>query len=93
MTTEIIDQPVNVTPSIALENVTLRCSASVDDVIYSWHRVEDGLPLSSRGQNSNTLTIHRATPNDEGLYYCNASKDGVNVKSNYTLVQIDGKEL
>ena len=71
----------------------LFCSASVDDVTYSWHRVDSDLPLQSQGENNNTYTIHRATPHDEGMYYCTASKNGVSVKSNNALVQVDGKGL
>jgi len=62
-------------------------------VTYSWHRVDDDLPSRSRGQSSNTLTILRATPHDEGMYYCVASKEGISVESNRTIMRIDGKDL
>ncbi|XP_065918202.1 receptor-type tyrosine-protein phosphatase S-like isoform X7 [Dysidea avara] len=77
------------TTVIALQDVTLTCSTSVDDVTYSWHRDDDSLPSRSRGQNSNTLTITRATPPDEGRYYCMASKEGISVESNRTRVRVD----
>ena len=60
---------------------------------YSWHRVNGHLPSRSTGQHSGTLTINRATPYDEGLYYCMSSKEGIIVKSDNSLVKIDGKEL
>jgi len=71
----------------------LTCSASVDDVTYSWHHVSDRVPSKLVGQNSNILTISRATPHDEGMYYCMASKDGISVESSRAIVRIDGKEL
>ena len=91
--TEITTQPVSPTTVIALEDVTLNCSASVDDVTYSWHRVDGDLPSRSRGQNSNTLTIPRATPHDEGMYYCMAKKESVRVESEGVIINVDGKML
>ena len=60
---------------------------------YSWHRVDAPLPAGSIGQNSDTLTIRRATPHDEGMYYCTARKSGTSVTSNTGSVQVDGKDL
>ena len=93
MVTEISTHPVSTTTVTALENVTLTCSASIDGVVYSWHHVGGHLPSQSQGQNSGTLTIHRATPHDDGMYYCMARKSGISVKSNNALVQVDGEEL
>ena len=86
--TEITTHPSSTTV-IALQDVTLTCSASVDDVTYSWHRDGGSVP---RGQNSNTLTITRATPPDEGRYYCMASKEGISVESNRATVRVDGEK-
>ena len=83
--------PVNSTTVIALEDATLTCSVSVDDVAYSWHRVDGTLPSQSLGQNSNTFTISRATPHDEGVYYCVARKNGIMVESTSALVVVNGK--
>ena len=69
----------------------LSCSASVDDVKYTWHRVDGDLP--SHGRHNNTLTIHKATPHDQGMYYCTAKKEGISVKSNFASVQVNGKEV
>jgi len=91
--TEITTQPVNSATVIALEDVMLNCSASVDDANYSWHRVDDDLPLRSRGRHSNTLTIHRATPHDEGMYYCIAKKSGISIQSNNASIKVDGEKL
>ena len=74
-----------------LENITLHCSASIDGVTYSWHRVDGHIPSRSLGQYSDTLTIHRVTPHDEGMYYCIASKSEISVQSNNASVQVDGK--
>ena len=94
MITAIITHPVNSTTVVALEDVVLSCSASVDDVKYSWHRVDGHLPSHhSHGQHNYTLTIHRVTPHDEGMYYCTAKKEGISVKSNFASVQVDGKEI
>jgi len=91
--TGITIQPVNSATAIALEDVTLACSSSVDDVTYSWHHVDDDLPSRSRGRNSNIFTILSATPHDEGMYYCVASKEGISAESNRTIVRIDGEDL
>ena len=92
MITEITTHPIT-SNVIALQDVTLTCSASVDDVAYSWHRVGGTIPSHSQGRYNETLTIHRATPHDEGMYYCMAMKSGISIKSNNALVRIDGKEL
>ena len=92
MVTEIAIQPVSSIAVIALEDVTLSCSASVDDVTYSWHRVDSDLPLQSQGKNRSAFTIHRATPHDQGMYYCVVMKSTISVKSDNALVQINGKE-
>ena len=89
--TEITTHPSSTTV-IALQDVTLNCSSFVDDVTYSWHRDGGSVPSRSRGQNSNTLTIHRATPPDEGIYYCMARKEGISVESNRARVRVDGKD-
>ena len=70
----------------------LTCSASVDDVTYSWHHNGGSVPSRSRGQNSNTLTITRATPPDEGMYYCMANKEGISVESSRARVRVDGED-
>ena len=91
--TEIATHPVNSTTALALENITLHCLASVYDVKYSWHRVDGHLPHHSHGRHNNTFNIHRATPHDEGMYYCVTKKNGISVKSSNALVQIDGELL
>ena len=58
---------------------------------YSWHRVNGDLPSGSTGQHSNTLTIVRATPTDEGNYYCMASKEKIRVESNRATLNVDGR--
>ena len=58
---------------------------------YSWHRDGGSVPSRSRGQNSNTLTITRATPPDEGRYFCMANKEGISVGSNRARVRVDGE--
>jgi len=89
---EITAHP-SITTYIALQDVTLICSASVDDVKYSWHRGRGSVPSRSRGQNSNVLTIPRATPPDEGRYYCMANKEGISVESNRVRVIVNGKQI
>ena len=67
----------------ALTSVTFICSASNSNgVTYSWHRINGDIPSTrSRGQNTNTLTITRAIPPDEGMYYCIATNDGGSTSS------------
>ena len=91
--TEITTHPSNTTV-IALQDATLTCSASVDEVTYSWNRYRYGgsVPSRSRGRNSNTLTITRTTPPDEGMYYCMANKEGISVESNRATVRVHGEE-
>ena len=89
---EITTHPSSTTV-IALQDVTLNCSASVEDMTYSWHRDGGSLPSRSRGRNSNTLIIRRATPLDEGMYYCMASKEGISVESKNATLTVDGKRI
>jgi len=87
---EITTHPLSTTV-IALQDVTLNCSASVDDVTYSWHRDGGSVPSRFRSQTRKTLTIRRATPPDEGRYYCIANKDGISAESNRAILTVDGK--
>ena len=94
LVTEITIQPVSHTTVIALEDVTLNCSASVDDdVTYSWHRVGGSVPLRSIVQSNSTFTIPRATPYDVGAYYCMAKKKEISVESNRAVVMVNGEKL
>ena len=93
MVTEITTQPTSSVTVIALGDVTLTCSASVNDVTYSWHRVGSSVPLRSHGQNSSTFTIPRIIPHDDGMYYCVATKENIIVESNRAIVRVDGKEI
>ena len=90
--TEITSQPAGRTV-IALEDITLTCSASVDDVTYSWRRVDGDLPSSATGQRTGQLTISNIIPPDKGVYYCVVSKMGISVESNRTVLNVDGKLL
>ena len=89
---EITTHPSSTTV-IALQDVTLTCSASVNDVTYSWHRDGGSLPSKSKGRNSNTLTITRATPRHEGMYYCMANKKEISVESNRARVTVNGEGI
>ena len=89
---EITSHPVN-TNVTALQDVTLHCSASINDVTYSWHRVNGDIPSGSTGQYSDTLTVLRATPLDQGMYYCVARKNGIRTDSSNALIEVDGKKL
>ena len=77
----------------ALANVTFSCSVSnINGVTYSWHRNNDDIPRTrSRGQNTNTLTITRAVPPDEGMYYCNATNDVGSTSSRSASLTVDGE--
>ncbi|XP_065909246.1 uncharacterized protein [Dysidea avara] len=86
---KIITHPLSTTV-VALQDVTLTCSASFDLVTYSWYRVNGSVSVRSTGQNSNTLNIPMITANDDGIYYCMASKDGISVESNRARVMVEG---
>ena len=90
--TGITTQPRDI-DIFALENITLSCSASINDVGYSWHRVDGHLPAHAHGQHNNTLVIRKATPHDGGSYYCTAKKEEFVVRSHDALVRVYGKEL
>ena len=60
---------------------------------YSWHRVGGSVPSRSIGQNSNTLTILKATPYDIGVYYCIAERQRISVKSSEAVLRVNGKKL
>ena len=93
LVTEITTHPASTINAMALESITLMCSASVDNVTYSWHRVDGDVPSHSQGQNSNTYTIQGVTPRDEGTYYCTAAgEDGIQVNSHNAMIEVDGKK-
>ena len=73
-----------------MDDVTLTCLASVDDVTYSWHRADGSILSRSQGQNTNELIIPQVTPPDEGMHYCVAMKEGVRVESNRVSLNVDG---
>ena len=91
--TEIINQPISSVTVIALEDITLTCLASVNHVVYTWHRVGGGVPSRSQGQNSNRFTIPRITPFDDGMYYCVATINNIIAESNRATVRVDGEKL
>ena len=91
LVTEITTQPNSSVTVVALQDLALSCLASVDNVVYSWHRVDDTIPSRSQGQSSNTFIIPRITPHDEGMYFCVATKVGVIVESNQATVRVDGE--
>ena len=86
--------PVNFTVK-ALMNAEFTCSASnVNGVTHSylWHRNSGDIPSTrSRGQNTNTLTITRAIPPDEGMYYCIVTNDGGSTSSRRASLTVDGE--
>ena len=90
----IITHPVNATVR-ALVDITFTCSASDIDQLpytYSWYRTNGDIPSTrSRGQNTNTLTITRAIPPDEGMYYCIATNDGGSTSSRSASLTVDGE--
>ena len=90
--TEITKQP-NDSTVIALEDVILQCSASVDGAAYSWHRINGDLPHRAQGENSHKLTIGRAIPSDQGMYYCMASKEKIRIKSKAAILNVNGKGI
>ena len=90
--TEITTQPVNPLNVIALEDATLTCLASGDEVTYSWHRDDGNVPPRSIGQNSSSFTIPKITPYDTGMYYCVAKQEEIIVISSKAVLRVNGKE-
>ena len=88
------NHPMN-TKVKSLTNVTFVCLATnVNGVTFSylWHRHNGDIPSTrSRGQNTNTLTITRAIPPDEGKYYCIATNDGGSTSSRSASLTVDGE--
>ena len=92
MITAIDASPISSTV-IALNDVTLTCLSTFIISItipYSWHRVNGNVPSQASGQNTDTLTIHRIVPIDEGQYYCMAILFGHCAVSNYVMVTVEG---
>ena len=77
---------------MALEDFALNCGASVDDVTYLWRRIGGSIPSKSIGHNNDTLIIPKATPYDNGEYYCVLMKGNVSAESNKATVAIDGEK-
>ena len=77
---------------MALEDFSLNCGASVDDVTYLWRRIGGSVPSRSVRQNNNTLIIPKATPHDNGEYYCTVIKGNVSAVSNKATVAVDGEK-
>ena len=79
----------------ALTRASFTCSVSNINGMthsYSWHRNNSDIPSTrSRGQNTNTLTITRAIPPDEGMYYCIATNDGGSTSSRSASLTVDGE--
>ena len=81
----------------ALRNVTFTCQASVSirsssKLSYSWHRYNGTIPNKRlNGYNTNTLTIIKAIPPDEGLYYCTASNNFGSSSSKIAFLMVDGE--
>ena len=90
--TDITTQPVNPLNIIALEDATLTCLASVDDVTYSWHHDGGNVPPRSIGQDNSTFTIPKITPFDTGMYYCVAKHEEIIVTSSKAVIRVNGKE-
>ena len=90
----IDDHPVS-SKVKALKSVAFKCSASdINGVTYSysWHRINGDIPSNrSTGQNTDTLTITRVVPPDEGKYYCIATNDGGNTSSRSASLTVDGE--
>ena len=76
---------------MALEDSSLNCGASVDEVTYLWRRIGGSVPSRSIGQNNNTLIIPKATPHDSGEYYCTVMKGNVSAVSKKATVAVDGE--
>ena len=59
--TEIITHPASAINAVESEDITLTCSASINGVAYSWHRVDGRIPSQSLVKDSHTLTIPKVS--------------------------------
>ena len=82
----ITKQPTDVTIQ-ALQHATFTCEASGFGVKYEWKRHKNSNII---GTQSN-LTISRATPLNEGQYYCVAMTEGGYAFSNNVTLSVDGE--
>ena len=89
--TEVTIHPGSTLTAMALGDITFSCSASVEGVKYSLHRVDGHIPSHPHGQHNDTFTINRVTPHYEGMYYCVAKKNNISAQSNSISVQVNGK--
>ena len=89
MITDVDASPISST-IVALSDVTLTCSSTITPDTYSWHRVNGDVPSQASGQNTDTLTIHRIVPADEGEYYCMATLFGHCAVSDNVMVTVEG---
>ena len=71
----------------ALQDVTFTCEAKGFEVKYEWKRHNGRV---TDGKQSN-LTISRATPLNEGQYYCVAMTGGGYAFSNNVTLRVDGE--
>ena len=69
------------------DDVALSCEASgVPKPIVKWYKGNNGLPLSSRMQTPNRITIKHIRLSDAGLYTCRAENNQGFAEENITVI-------
>ena len=71
----------------ALQDVTFTCKTKGFDVKYEWKHHNNSGSIG----NQSSLTISRATPLDEGQYYCVAMTEGGYAFSNNVTLRVNGE--
>ena len=95
MITGVDAYPTSSTVEVS-DDVTLTCetrSPLNTPSGYSWHRVNGDVPSHASGQKTDTLTIHRIVPIDEGEYYCMAIWFGHCARSDSVTVIVKSKKM
>ena len=84
------------TPTVNLTvnnyNLTLKCLPTKSNFNYKWMKKNDVLPLRAQGVNTSQLTIVNLTPEDSGDYQCVMSNSTGTISSNFSTVNIRGKD-
>ena len=73
-------------------NLTMKCLPDKNNFNYKWIKKNDFLPLRAKGINTSQLTIVNLTPEDSGDYQCVMSNSTGTISSNFSTVNIRGKD-
>ena len=70
----------------------MKCLPDKNNFKYKWVKKNDVLLLRAQGVNTSQLTIVNLTPEDSGDYQCVMSNSTGTISSNFSTVNIRGKD-